>query len=185
MADFLAGLGRLETEAKAATTLASPMDNYLADSGQLFIDLMIAKIIENQSYVKGDLAQGLKAIPSVDSGGHKVEFFGDQEYTEWRNDGVSGTQQPRDTPFSFKSEKPHPNMVTNMFDWLNNNKKGVPASVNPYAVSVNVLKFGFDGIRFKEAAFSQPNLDSFENALLSLVAANATGKIERIIPQFK
>lgn len=177
MADFLTGLGRLEAEAQAATTLASPMATFMADSGNAFLDVMRGNIDNDGINANFLMRQGLD-IRTTDA---IIDFTSEQDYTLMRNEGVSGTETQRDTSFSFKAERPSQAMVEDIDNWMR--AKGFTA--NPWAVATNVLKHGYEGARFIEKTFTHPNLDSFENALLSLVAANATGKLERIIPQFK
>lgn len=177
MADFLTGLGRLEQQARAATELASPMATFLSDSGNAFLDVMRSNIDNDGVNASFVMRQGLD-IRTTDA---IIDFTAEEDYTLMRNEGVSGTETQRDTSFSFKSNRPSHKMVEDIDNWMR--AKGFTA--NPWAVAVNVLKHGYEGARFIEKTFTQQNLDSFESALLSLVAANVDGKITRIIPNFK
>jgi hypothetical protein len=184
--DYMQAIGNLKTEIQRADDLSTPLEMFMRDAGNMFVDVMLTNIDENNVNASFAMRQGLNIEPSSDAGGTSVAFTAESEYTEWRNDGVSGTEVQRDTPFSFKSQHPSKAMAQSMSEWLR--AKGSPAEdlqATGWAVAYSVLRKGIEGAKFIERAFNDENLNSFENAILTLTEQYTTGKFEKIIPNLK
>ena len=179
--DYLSAIGQLQDEVRKAETFNTPLEQFMVDVGNMFTALMQEKIDEknvNASYV---MRQGL-LNQSYSSGGQVgVEFTGEAEYTEYRDQGVSGTEVKRDTPFSFQSSYPSGAFVRSMDEWIR--AKGL--TLNPWAVAYSVLRKGYEGAKFVEKTFSEENLTAFEEALLTLSEQYVTGQFEKVIPNLK
>lgn len=177
MADWLKGKGMLLKQAQQADNISTPLEMLLRDAGNGFLDVMRGKIDEDGVNAGFAMRQGLAIEPTSD----QVQFTSEAEYTQFRNDGVSGTEVQRDTIFSFKSDRPSYAMVQSIEEWMR--AKGFVA--NAWAVATNVLKHGYEGAKFIENTFTQENMNTFEDALLTLVENNVQGRIERVTPNFK
>ena len=178
--EVLSRYGIDEAVVKEADNVMTPLELYLRDVSQVFIDLMKQKLQDENANANGVLSQGLD-YETVFSQGIESTFYSEEVYAEFRNQGVSGTERQRDTPFSFKSKHPSQAMVTDIAEWIR--AKGFTAP--EWAVATNVLKYGFDGARFIEHAFSDSNLNQMNNDILVVIENTAQGIIERVVPEFK
>lgn len=167
-------------EVKQADNLMTPLELYLKDASQLFVDLMKQKLQDEGSNASFRLSQGLD-YETVFNQGIESTFYSEEDYAESRNQGVSGTERQRDTPFSFESKYPSQAMVTDIVEWIR--AKGFTAP--EWVVATNVLKYGFDGARFIEHAFSDSNLDQINEDILVVIENTTQGIIERVVPEFK
>lgn len=177
----ISGFGVDRGEVKNSNSVKTPIELYVQESAQVFIDKMkihIEKEGANASFV---LSQSLKSTPSNDGGVISIEFDSSENYALFRNDGVSGTERPRETPYSFKSTHPSLDMVNDIREWIR--AKGFTAP--EWAVATNVLKYGYEGAHYIERAFNKENLSIFENDLLIVVANTVDGIMTRIEPRFK
>lgn len=186
--DVLKRFGAEQSVVKNADNLNTPLEQYIKEASQSFIELMIERIDSGNPDFGGGSANAsyrLRQSFLVDtksSGGDvSTEFSSDEKYALWRNDGVSGTERMRDTQYQYKSTHPSVAMVTDIEQWMI--AKGFEAP--SWAVATNVLKFGFDGARFIEAAFSEQNLNKFENDILIVVENTVFGMFSKVIPEFK
>jgi len=196
--DYLNALGALKSEIQSADELQTPLELFMRDVGMMFVELMRQKIDEDGVNSNGAMRQGLDVVPVQDATGVSAPFTAESEYTLWRNDGVSGTQVQRDTPFSFKAEHPSKAMAKNIEQWLVNYNSRAANAVNyfnsqgitkyepmSWAIAYGVLRSGIEGAKFIERSFSDENLNSFENALLLLTEQYTTGQFERILPNLR
>jgi hypothetical protein len=196
--DYMQAIGNLKTEIKRADKIEDPLLSFMETAGNMFMRVMLDHIQEQGANSNGVMSQGLKVIPRRDNEGVAAPFTAESEYTQWRNDGVSGTQVQRDTPFSFKSQHPSKAMAQSMEQWLVNANQKAKNTISyfngqgvtdygqmSWAVAYGVLRKGIEGAKFIERAFNDENLNSFENAILTLTEQYTTGKFEKIIPNLK
>ena len=184
MATFEEALGRFgidRQEVKQADNLNTTLEAYIKDAGNVFVRLMQDSLDENNINASLMLRQSIKPNPTFSDGEINIRFDSDVDYALTRDRGISGTEVKRDTPYSFKSNRPDAEMVNDIAAWIV--AKGL--SLNEWAVAVNVLKRGYDGANFVDAAFNQQNLSRFENDLLTVVDNVTRGIFEKVIPDFK
>lgn len=179
--EVLSKYGIDSEEVKNAENVLTPLESYMRDASQVFVDLMKQKLQDEGANATFKLTQGLDYESVKQGDGLESTFYSEEKYAEQRDQGISGTQRQRDTPFSFSSEFPSQAMVTDIAEWLN--AKGFEAP--EYAVATNVLKNGYDGARFIEHAFSDSNLDKMNNDILVVIANTTDGIMKRVIPEFK
>ena len=179
--EVLSKYGVESDSVKNAESILTPLELYMRDASQVFVDLMKQKLQDENANANGVLSQGLDYETVKEGDGLNSTFYSEEDYAEFRNQGVSGTERQRDTPFQFKANKPSQAMVTDIAEWIR--AKGFTAP--EWAVATNVLKFGFDGARFIEHAFSDSNLDQMNNDILVVVANTVDGIMQRVIPEFK
>lgn len=179
--EVLSKYGIDSAEVKAADNILTPLEAYMRDVSQVFIDLMKQKLQDDGANATFKLTQGLDYESVKQGDGLESTFYSEEQYAQQRNDGVSGTERQRDTEFQFQATRPSQAMVTDIAEWLN--AKGYVA--NEWAVATNVLKYGYDGARFIEHAFSDSNLDKMNNDILVVIANTTDGIIKRVIPEFK
>lgn len=175
--EAVSDLGVNKSAITNANDLKTPLELYLQKVGQVFIEKMRDKLTDEDANASFLLAQSLTADPDREG----VEFFSDEEYALFRNDGVSGTEVIRQTPFSFRSTHPSIEMVNDIRQWIR--AKGFIAP--EWAVATNVLKKGFEGAKYIETAFNEENLRIFENDMLQVVDNAMNGILTNIEPQFK
>jgi hypothetical protein len=178
--DYLNALGALKSEIQRADELQTPLELFMRDAGNMFTALMRDKIDEDGVNANFIMRQELINPIVSDPQGVTIDFQG-VDYTQMRNDGVSGTETQRDTPFSFQTDRPSMKMVDDIREWIR--AKGL--LMNEWATAINVLRHGYEGAKFIERSFSDENLNSFENALLLLTEQYTTGQFERILPNLK
>jgi hypothetical protein len=171
-------IGVSRAEVKSGQDFNTALEQYVSDASQAFIGLMRADLLENKINSSFELSQSLFPDIRVSSGNIVSEFFSSVDYAELRNEGVSGWETKRDTPFSFKERSPSMKMVHDIGEWLMG--KNI-SGYNEWAVATSVLRHGYDGFDYIGRAFSQENLSMFENDLLNVVS----GTIDRIFPKFK
>ena len=179
--EVLSKYGANEAVVKEADNVATPLEAYIRDASQVLVDLMKQKLQDENANANGVLSQGLDYETVKEGDGLNSTFYSEEKYAEFRDQGVSGTERQRDTPFQFKSTKPSQAMVTDIAEWIR--AKGFTAP--EWAVATNVLKYGYDGARFIEHAFSDSNLDQMNNDILVVVANTVDGIMQRVIPEFK
>jgi len=196
--DYMQAIGNLKTEIQRADKIEDPLLSFMETAGNMFMRVMLDHIEEQGANSNGVMSQGLKVIPRRDNEGVVAPFTAESEYTQWRNDGVSGTEVQRDTLFSFKSQHPSKAMAQSMEQWLVNGNQKAKNTISyfngqgvtdygqmSWAVAYGVLRKGIEGAKFIERAFNDENLNSFENAILTLTEQYTTGKFEKIIPNLK
>jgi len=196
--DYMQAIGNLKTEIKRADKIEDPLLSFMETAGNMFMRLMLDHIEQQGANSNGVMSQGLNVTPRRDNAGVVAPFTAESEYTQWRNDGVSGTQVQRDTPFSFKSQHPSIAMAQSMEQWLVNSNQKAKNTISyfngigvtdygqmSWAVAYGVLRKGIEGAKFIERAFTDENLNSFEDAILTLTEQYTTGKFEKIIPNLK
>jgi len=172
-----------------ASSLSTPLEQYVQEASQVFVDLMQKRLDEGLRAFRGTanaslrLRQSLLIEGGVSDGAISSEFTSNEKYALWRNDGVSGTEFPRDTEYAFKSKHPSLAMVTDIDEWMRS--KGIDPDVSAWGVATNVLKYGYDGARYIEAAFSEENLAIFERDLLIVVDNTVFGLMKKVVPEFK
>jgi hypothetical protein len=186
--EVLRGFGVEQSVVKNADNLNTPLEQYVKEASQSFIELMIDRVDKgnpnttnrpvNASY---RLRQSFLVDSKIQGNSVSSEFTSDEKYALWRNDGVSGRERLRETEYQYKATHPSLAMVNDIEQWMV--AKGIEAS--GWAIASNVLKFGFDGARFIEAAFSQENLNKFENDILIVVENTVIGMFTKVIPEFK
>jgi hypothetical protein len=180
--EVLRGFGVEQSVVKNADNLNTPLEQYVKEASDVFIQLMSNHIDESNATANGQLKQSLLPPERSFSGGNiDMEFSSSAKYALWRNDGVSGRERLRETEYQYKATHPSLAMVNDIEQWMV--AKGIEAS--GWAIASNVLKFGFDGARFIEAAFSQENLNKFENDILIVVENTVIGMFTKVIPEFK
>ena len=178
--EVLSRYGVDAAEVKQADNVMTPLELYLRDVSQVFIDLMKQKLQDEKANASFRLSQGLD-YETVFNQGIESTFYSEEDYAEFRDQGVSGTERQRDTPYQFQSNRPSQAMVTDIAEWIR--AKGFTAP--EWAVATNVLKYGYDGVRFIEHAFSDSNLNQMNEDILVVVANTTQGIIERVVPEFK
>ena len=179
--EVLSRYGVDAAEVKQADNVMTPLELYLRDASQVLVDLMKQKLQDENANANGVLSQGLDYETVKQSGVIDSIFYSEEKYADFRDQGVSGTQRQRDTPFQFQSTRPSQAMVTDIAEWMR--AKNLQRS--EWAVATNILKYGFDGARFIEHAFSDSNLDQMNNDILVVIENTAQGIIERVVPEFK
>ena len=179
--EVLSRYGIDEAVVKEAENTSTPLEAYIRDASQVLVDLMKQKLQDENANANGVLSQGLDYETVNQSGVIDSTFYSEEDYAEFRSQGVSGTERQRDTPFQFQSTRPSQAMVTDIAEWMV--AKNIKRS--EWAVATNVLKYGYDGARFIEHAFSDSNLDQMNNDILVVVANTTQGIIERVVPEFK
>ena len=178
--EVLSRYGVDSAEVKQADNVMTPLELYLRDASQVLVDLMKQKLQDENANANFSLSQGLD-YETVFSQGIESTFYSEEDYAEFRDQGVSGTERQRDTPFQFQSSRPSKAMVEDIAEWIR--AKGFTAP--EWAVATNVLKYGYDGARFIEHAFSKSNLDQMNEDILVVIANTTQGIIERVVPEFK
>ena len=178
---FLLGFGRSLEQVMKDQGVITPLVEYLNAASDKLVKLMTDKIQDEGANANGVLSAGLSYLPEQKDGVLESTFYSEEDYVNFRNDGVSGRERQRDTGFQFQATRPSQAMVTDIAEWLN--AKGYVA--NEWAVATNVLKYGYDGARFIEHAFSDSNLDQMNNDILVVIANTTDGIMKRVIPEFK
>ena len=181
MSDLLGLFGRTQEEIKQVKTFDNALQAYISAAGTVFLEIMRNRIDEKKANSSFALRQGLAAQEVKTNDGYSLEFSSDVEYWEKRDQGISGWEKARNTEFQFKDKRPSPAMVNSIADWLRN--KNITA--NEWAVATNILRYGYDGINYIEAAFNNANLDIFNSQLAQAMELAATNSIERVIPEMK
>ena len=179
--EVLSRYGANEAVVKEADNVATPLEAYVRDASQVFVDLMKQKLQDEGANANGLLSQGLDYETVKEGDGLNSTFYSEEDYAEQRDQGVSGTERQRDTPFQFQSNRPSQEMVTDIAEWIRS--KGFTAP--EWAVATNVLKYGYDGARFIEHAFTDSNLNQMNNDILVVVANTVDGIMTKVIPEFK
>jgi hypothetical protein len=180
--EVLSRFGQESDTVKTAKEVATPLEAYFRDSAQAFVDIMRNRIDSENANAGFLLRQGLGFNPEIKSAeGYSVQFTSEEDYVNFRNEGVSGVETSRETPYAFKSIYPSTQMVEDIATWMN--AKGYTAP--PWAVATNIKKHGFDGIHFIEEAFSEENLNLFNNGILTVMSNTINNIFERVIPEFK
>jgi hypothetical protein len=132
------------------------------------------------------LREGLKFDENIrTSDGYELDFYSEEDYALFRDQGVSGTEIKRDTEYSFKNNYVPSAMAESIEDWMNNKGFSGISTSYAYATSVLLKKNGFDGIHFIDAAFNDSNLDAMSSQLAQIMENSAIGIIETIIPEFR
>jgi hypothetical protein len=181
MRDFLQSIGRTLPEVKRAQDFNTPIQAYVRAAGNRFLELMIQRVDEENANATFKLRQGLGFEDTRDNEGTTLQFTSEEDYALTRDQGISGTENKRDTPYSFTSNNVSSSMVDSVAEWIR--AKGFIAP--EWAVAVNITKFGYDGIHFIDAAFNDSNLDAMNSQLAQIMENSAIGIIQTIIPQFK
>jgi hypothetical protein len=179
--EVLSKYGVESDSVKNAENVLTPLELYMRDASQVFIDLMKQKLQDEGANASFRLSQGLDYETVKEGDGLNSTFYSEEDYAEQRDQGVSGTRRKRDTPFSFSSEYPSQQMITDIASWIR--AKGFTAP--EWAVATNVLKYGYEGAGFIEHAFSDSNLDKMNNDILVVVANTVDGIMTKVIPEFK
>ena len=179
--EVLSRYGINEAVVKEAENTSTPLEAYVRDASQVFVDLMKQKLQDENANANGVLSQGLDYETVKKGDGLNSTFYSEEDYAEFRSQGVSGTERQRDTPFQFQSTRPSQAMITDIKEWML--AKNLQRS--EWAVATNVLKYGYDGARFIEHAFSDSNLDQMNNDILVVVANTVDGIMTKVIPEFK
>ena len=186
MRDFLQSIGRTLPEVESAQEFNTPIQAYIRAAGNRFLELMIQRIDEenaNSNFILREVLSFDENIRSAD--GYKLEFYSEEEYALFRDQGVSGTETKRDTEYSFKNTHVPSEMAESIEDWMNNKGFSEISLAYAYATSVFIKKNGFDGIHFIDAAFNDSNLDAMSSQLAQIMENSAIGIIEKIIPEFR
>lgn len=178
---FLQGFGRSLDQVMKDQGVITPLVQYMNEASDKLVKLMTEKIQAEGANANGVMSAGLSYEPEQKEGVLESTFYSEEDYVNFRNDGVSGRERPRDTEYQFKATHPSRQMVQDIAQWLN--AKGYVA--NEHAVATNVLKYGYDGARFIEHAFSDSNLDKMNNDILVVIANTTDGIMQRVIPEFK
>ena len=179
--EVLSRYGVDAAEVQQADNVMTPLELYLRDASQVLVDLMKQKLQDENANANFSLSQGLDYETVKQGDGLNSTFYSEEDYAEKRDQGVSGTERQRDTPFQFQSNRPSKAMVEDIAEWIR--AKGFTAP--EWAVATNILKYGFDGARFIEHAFSKSNLDQMNEDILVVIANTTQGIIERVVPEFK
>jgi hypothetical protein len=186
MRDFLQSIGKTLAEVESAQDFNTPIQAYIRAAGDRFLELMRQRIDEKNANSNFMLREGLKFDENIrTSDGYKLDFYSEEDYALFRDQGVSGTETKRDTEYSFKNNYVPSAMAESIEDWMNN--KGFSGISRSYAYATSVLlkKKGFDGIHFIDAAFNDSNLDAMNSQLAQIMENSAIGIIETIIPEFR
>ena len=181
MSDLLGLFGRTQEEIKQVKTFDNALQAYISAAGTVFIDIMRNRIDEKKANSSFALRQGLASQEVKTNDGYSLEFSSDVEYWEKRDQGVSGWEKARNTEFQFKNKRPSTTMVNSIADWLRNKN----LTANEWAVATNILRYGYDGINYIDAAFNNANLDIFNNQLAQAMELAVVNSIERVIPEMK
>lgn len=180
--EVLSRFGQESDEIKKSQDTTTTLESYFRDSAQAFVDIMKDRIDDENANAGFQLRQGLGFEPEIKSSdGYSVQFTSEENYVNFRNEGVSGVENQRDTPYSFKSLYPSTQMVEDIATWMN--AKGYTGQ--PWAVAVGIKKRGFEGIHFIEEAFSEQNLNIFNEGILTVMSNTVNNIFERVIPEFK
>ena len=183
---FLQGFGRSLEQVMKDQGVITPLVEYLNAASDKLVKLMTDKIQDEGANANGVLSAGLSYLPEQKDGVLESTFYSEEDYVNFRNDGVSGRERPRDTEYQFKATHPSRQMVQDIAQWLN--AKGYEddnIQGQEWVVATNVLKYGYDGARFIEHAFSDSNLDQMNNDILVVIANTTDGIMKRVIPEFK
>jgi len=178
--------GREKGEVEKAKDLNTVLQNYIIASGDAFLKIMKDKIDDEKANASSLLKQGLtfdKNIKSSD--GYTLRFESEENYVNFRNEGVSGTENQRDTPYSFKHNRPNKAMAESIQEWMRAKGYATLDLSYAYAKATLIKKHGFDGIHFIEEAFSEQNLNLFNDGILTVLSNTVNNIFERVIPEFK
>lgn len=174
-------LGQFGVNPSEVDGILTPLESFVRDAGDAFNAIMQNVLDDNGANASLLLRQSLRPEITKTSEGIDLQFTTDVDYWEFRDRGVSGTERNRDTPFSFKSDRPSKAMAQSIEEWIR--AKGFTAP--SWAVATNVLRNGYDGVNYVDAAFNDNNMNTFNEQLLRVVDNATRGIIEKVVPEFK
>jgi hypothetical protein len=178
--------GREQDEVEKAKDLNTALENYITEAGDAFVSIMRNKIDEENANSFSLLKQGLTFDPNVKAAdGYSLRFESEEDYVNFRNEGVSGTENQRDTPYKFRTNRPNKEMALSIQEWMRNKGYATLDLSYAYAKATLIKKHGFDGIHFIEEAFSEQNLNLFNDGILTVLSNTVNNIFERVIPEFK
>jgi hypothetical protein len=137
----------------------------------------------------GQLAQSLDFNePSFSAGGFNIVFTTDADYFDFREQGVSGTETDRNSPYSFKNNHPSKAMAESINEWTR--AKGIAATDGNYqalswAIATNIKKKGFEGVQVVDNTFDAVTLASIQDSLLTLTSKIVDVQITTILPEWQ
>ena len=178
--DFLDTLGTSRT--KGMVTLTNVESVLYEWAGELIKDAQ-DNLNKSASVASGKLASTMKILPIKFAGSVYTLKISLEDYYDFINKGVSGTENKRNSPYSFKSKYPSKAMALQILRWLRQgtNKvrdskpqkkaygklekknKGLSGMVNKadslkslaYAVSTNIKKKGIKATHFLDNALEK------------------------------
>lgn len=182
MSDLLGLFGRTQEEIKQVKSFDNALEAYISAAGTVFIEIMRNRIDDENANSFFALRQGLNFDNNKSNDGFDLQFTTNVDYWEVRDQGISGWEKARDTAFDFGGrKKPTVQMANDIALWLRNKN----INKNEWAVATNILRYGYDGINYIDAAFNNQNLDIFNNQLSQAMELAVTNSIERVIPEMK
>lgn len=178
--DFLDSIG---TKRSSTTVTISSIESILYDWAGKVIQDAQAILEKSGSIASGKLSSNIKILPVEFAGSKYVLKVSLQDYYDFINKGVSGTENKRNSPYSFKTSRPSKAMATQILKWLRQgtnkvrdkkprNKsygvlekknKGLAKIVNEteslksvaYAISTSIKKKGIRATHFLDDAVSK------------------------------
>lgn len=84
--------------------MANTPRDILEDYGQKFVDAFRESLLKHDKFVSGNLSQSIIAMPVKVMGQKLTLEIRADEYFKFVNDGVSGTLNKYNTPYSFKKK---------------------------------------------------------------------------------
>jgi hypothetical protein len=171
-----------QTENKGLT----PFETFSQLLAQSFIERMRKYYTDNQVNASFQLAQSLDYNISTPSGSYNIEFSTDAEYFNFREQGVSGTEKDRNSPYKFKNNRPNKAMATAINEWTR--AKGISAKDGNYqalswAIATNIKKRGFEGVHMIDNVFTNQEIQNIQDSLLTLTGEIIDVKIQAVVPE--
>jgi hypothetical protein len=171
-----------QTENKGLT----PFETFSQLLAQSFIERMRKYYTDNQVNASFQLAQSLDYNISTSAGSYNIEFSTDAEYFDVREQGISGVENKRQTPYSFKNIHPSKEFAQGIDKWMR--AKGIPANDGNYqaaswAIATNVKKKGYEGAFMLDNVFTNQELQNIQDSLLTLTGEIIDVKIQAVVPE--
>jgi len=179
-------LQALGVQKKAAKQGLSALETFSELLAQSFIVKMRQYYTDNNINASLQLAQSLDYNISSPTGSYNIVFSTDADYFDVREQGISGVEQKRQTPYSFKNIHPSKAMAKSIDDWIR--AKGIPANDGNYqaaswAIATNVKKKGYEGAFMLDNVFTNQELQNIQDSLLTLTGEIIDVKIQAVVPE--
>lgn len=91
--------------------MANTPKEVLEEYGQKFVDAFRQSLINNDKFVSGGLSQSIIAMPVKIMGQTLIMEIRADEYFDYVNDGVNGTQVNNGSPYSFRKKNVNQNAM--------------------------------------------------------------------------
>jgi hypothetical protein len=185
--NYVEALGISRRDLEANREGLKPFELFSELLAQAFIVKMRDYYTDKKVNASFQLAQSLDYNISTPVGSYNIEFSTDAEYFDVREQGISGVENKRQTPYSFKTIRPSKLMAQGINQWMRD--KGVPAYPNKtfeqtsWIKATSIKKRGYEGVHMIDNVFTNQEIQNIQDSLLTLTGEIIDVKIQAVVPE--